>query len=201
MAPRRPPIVAQERRTRRRCSSRRRSESSATTCVPPDPPFSISVTCPADSRFCRVVCRRPVAASQNATRWRPAGATDQPLFLYYAPHLVHQPYEVPQRYLDAFAFIDVLERRQYHAMARRRRRRRRRRRPRPRRSARCTRTTCSPASTLVEPVGGPKGGREARRRSSHPHAASTHAASPHLRSCRLPTCVRAMPTAAAAVHE
>ena len=108
MAPRRPPIVAQERRTRRRCSSRRRSESSATTCVPPDPPFSISVTRPADSRFCRVVCRRPVAASQNATRWRPAGATDQPLFLYYAPHLVHQPYEVPQRYLDAFAFIDVL---------------------------------------------------------------------------------------------
>jgi arylsulfatase I/J len=42
--------------------------------------------------------------------------TSIPLFLYYAPHLVHQPLEVPQRYLDMFKFIDYEERQIYHAM-------------------------------------------------------------------------------------
>ena len=44
----------------------------------------------------------------------PAGAA--PLFLYYASHIAHQPYEVPPDYLAKFAFIDVEERRLYHAM-------------------------------------------------------------------------------------
>ncbi|XP_065826529.1 arylsulfatase J-like [Oscarella lobularis] len=39
-----------------------------------------------------------------------------PLFLYYAPHVAHTPYQVPQPYLDKFRFIDDDLRRVYHAM-------------------------------------------------------------------------------------
>lgn len=39
-----------------------------------------------------------------------------PLFLYYAPHIVHKPYQVPKKYLDKFDFIDDENRRFYHAM-------------------------------------------------------------------------------------
>ena len=39
-----------------------------------------------------------------------------PLFLYYAPHIVHKPYQVPKSYLDMFDFIDNDLRRVYHAM-------------------------------------------------------------------------------------
>ncbi len=39
-----------------------------------------------------------------------------PLFLYYAPHIVHDPLEVPQDYVDKFSFIDDLDRQHYHAM-------------------------------------------------------------------------------------
>ena len=38
------------------------------------------------------------------------------LFLYYAAHIVHKPYEVPAKYLDKFNFIDEPYRRVYHAM-------------------------------------------------------------------------------------
>ena len=39
-----------------------------------------------------------------------------PLFLYYAPHIVHTPYEVPEAYLKMFDFIDDKLRQVYHAM-------------------------------------------------------------------------------------
>ena len=39
-----------------------------------------------------------------------------PLFLYYAPHIVHSPYEVPDRYLKKFSFIDDKRRQVYAAM-------------------------------------------------------------------------------------
>ena len=39
-----------------------------------------------------------------------------PLFLYYAPHIVHTPLQVPQNYLDKFDFIENSRRRYYHAM-------------------------------------------------------------------------------------
>ena len=39
-----------------------------------------------------------------------------PLFLYYAPHIVHSPYEVPDRYLEKFSFIDDKRRQVYAAM-------------------------------------------------------------------------------------
>ena len=39
-----------------------------------------------------------------------------PLFLYYAPHIVHVPYQVPDQYLKKFDFIDNDIRRVYHAM-------------------------------------------------------------------------------------
>ena len=42
--------------------------------------------------------------------------TSKPLFLYYAPHIVHAPLQVPQTYLDMFRFIDNRDRRYYHAM-------------------------------------------------------------------------------------
>ena len=38
------------------------------------------------------------------------------LFLYYAAHIVHRPYEVPAKYLNKFNFIDEPYRRVYHAM-------------------------------------------------------------------------------------
>ena len=39
-----------------------------------------------------------------------------PLFLYYAAHIVHRPYEVPENYLKKFNFIDEPYRQVYHAM-------------------------------------------------------------------------------------
>ena len=39
-----------------------------------------------------------------------------PLFLYYAAHIVHRPYEVPENYLKKFDFIDEPYRQVYHAM-------------------------------------------------------------------------------------
>ena len=42
--------------------------------------------------------------------------TSTPLFLYYAPHIVHAPYEVPDRYLEKFSFIDDKSRQVYAAM-------------------------------------------------------------------------------------
>ena len=39
-----------------------------------------------------------------------------PLFLYYAPHLVHTLLQVPDTYLANFSFIDDTDRRYYHAM-------------------------------------------------------------------------------------
>ena len=39
-----------------------------------------------------------------------------PLFLYYAPHIVHTPLQVPDSYLSKFSFIDDQDRQYYHAM-------------------------------------------------------------------------------------
>ena len=39
-----------------------------------------------------------------------------PLFLYYAPHIVHTPLQVPDDYLNKFSFIDDKDRMYYHAM-------------------------------------------------------------------------------------
>jgi arylsulfatase A-like enzyme len=39
-----------------------------------------------------------------------------PLFLFWAPHAPHDPYQVPQNYLDKFANISVPERQYYAAM-------------------------------------------------------------------------------------
>ena len=39
-----------------------------------------------------------------------------PLFLYYAPHIVHAPYQVPDNYLEKFSFIDDKDRQIYAAM-------------------------------------------------------------------------------------
>lgn len=39
-----------------------------------------------------------------------------PLFLYYAPHIVHTPLQVPDSYLKKFSFIDNSDRQYYHAM-------------------------------------------------------------------------------------
>ena len=39
-----------------------------------------------------------------------------PLFLYYAPHIVHTPLQVPNSYLTKFSFIDNSDRKYYHAM-------------------------------------------------------------------------------------
>ena len=39
-----------------------------------------------------------------------------PLFLYYAPHIVHTPLQVPDDYLQKFSFIDDKDRMYYHAM-------------------------------------------------------------------------------------
>ena len=41
-----------------------------------------------------------------------------PLFLYYAPHLIHTPLQVPKHFLDQFSFIKDSDRRYYHAMVR-----------------------------------------------------------------------------------
>lgn len=47
-------------------------------------------------------------------------ATDPsvPFFFVWTPHAVHEPYEVPNSYLEKFAFIDVPVRRYYSAMVR-----------------------------------------------------------------------------------
>ena len=42
--------------------------------------------------------------------------TSEPLFLYYAPHIAHEPLQVPAAYEKKFAFIDNHDRRIYHAM-------------------------------------------------------------------------------------
>ena len=42
--------------------------------------------------------------------------SSKPLFLYYAPHIVHAPLEVPERYQQKFSFIDDHDRQIYHAM-------------------------------------------------------------------------------------
>jgi arylsulfatase I/J len=39
-----------------------------------------------------------------------------PLFLMLSTHSIHEPYEVPQRYLDKFSFVDVEVRQYYVAM-------------------------------------------------------------------------------------
>mmetsp|Transcript_14657 Transcript_14657/g.16265 ORF Transcript_14657/g.16265 Transcript_14657/m.16265 type:complete len:533 (+) Transcript_14657:62-1660(+) len=39
-----------------------------------------------------------------------------PLFLFWAPHSIHTPLEVPKEYVDKFSFIDNKSRRMYHAM-------------------------------------------------------------------------------------
>ena len=41
---------------------------------------------------------------------------NKPLFLYYAPHIVHTPLEVPDRYVNMFSFINDHDRQYYHAM-------------------------------------------------------------------------------------
>ena len=40
----------------------------------------------------------------------------KPFFIYYAPHIVHKPYQVPEKYLKMFDFIDNDLRKVYHAM-------------------------------------------------------------------------------------
>ena len=45
--------------------------------------------------------------------WQPE---DPPMFIFWAPHIVHTPLEVPQPFLDKFAFIDDPTRQIYHAM-------------------------------------------------------------------------------------
>ena len=42
--------------------------------------------------------------------------TSAPLFLYYAPHIVHTPLEVPDSYVKKFSFIQDKDRQIYHAM-------------------------------------------------------------------------------------
>ena len=39
-----------------------------------------------------------------------------PLFLYYAPHIVHAPLQVPESYVSKFSFIPDHDRQYYHAM-------------------------------------------------------------------------------------
>mmetsp|Transcript_13788 Transcript_13788/g.50210 ORF Transcript_13788/g.50210 Transcript_13788/m.50210 type:complete len:561 (+) Transcript_13788:81-1763(+) len=41
---------------------------------------------------------------------------DTPLFMFWAPHSVHSPLEVPKQYWDRFDFIDTPARRDYHAL-------------------------------------------------------------------------------------
>lgn len=43
--------------------------------------------------------------------------SSSPLFLYYAPHIVHNPLQVPDTYANQFNFIDDHDRQYYHAMA------------------------------------------------------------------------------------
>jgi arylsulfatase I/J len=41
---------------------------------------------------------------------------DVPFFLFWAPHAPHDPYEVPDEFLNKFSFIDQIERKFYSAM-------------------------------------------------------------------------------------
>lgn len=41
---------------------------------------------------------------------------ETPLFMYWAPHSVHSPLEVPETYWDSYDFIDQPSRRTYHAL-------------------------------------------------------------------------------------
>eukprot|EP01060_Flectonema_neradi_P009953 TRINITY_DN1710_c0_g1_i5.p1 TRINITY_DN1710_c0_g1~~TRINITY_DN1710_c0_g1_i5.p1 ORF type:complete len:526 (+),score=134.78 TRINITY_DN1710_c0_g1_i5:465-2042(+) len=41
---------------------------------------------------------------------------DPPLFIFWAPHIVHAPLQVPQPYVDKFSFINDPPRQMYHAM-------------------------------------------------------------------------------------
>jgi arylsulfatase B len=45
-----------------------------------------------------------------------SAAPDTPLFLFWAPHAPHDPYEVPAAYLEKFSSIDVVRRQYYTAM-------------------------------------------------------------------------------------
>ena len=68
------------------------------------------------------------ASTLNGTKYEEALSADRllpivnnhdastPLFLYYAPHIVHSPYEVPDSYLEKFSFIDYKPRQIYAAM-------------------------------------------------------------------------------------
>ena len=53
---------------------------------------------------------------EQALRVLDAHDPAQPLFLYYAAHIAHQPYEVPASYNSSFAFIPDPQRQLYHAM-------------------------------------------------------------------------------------
>lgn len=52
----------------------------------------------------------------NVLRDHAALSSEVPLFLFWSMHLVHMPLEVPQAWLDKFAFIDDEHRRLGHAM-------------------------------------------------------------------------------------
>ena len=45
-----------------------------------------------------------------------SAADTRPLFLVWAMHLVHMPLQVPEAFLDRFAFVDDEHRRSMHAM-------------------------------------------------------------------------------------
>eukprot|EP00729_Bicosta_minor_P015561 gene15561-25783_t len=45
-----------------------------------------------------------------------ASQKDAPLFLFYSPHIVHEPLQVPKYKYDEFEFIPFERRRRYHAM-------------------------------------------------------------------------------------
>jgi arylsulfatase I/J len=57
----------------------------------------------------RVIESHAAASNTNAE-------LPHPLFLFYAAHVAHQPYEVPESYNQSFAFIPDGQRRAYHAM-------------------------------------------------------------------------------------
>jgi len=44
-----------------------------------------------------------------------ASDPSEPLFVFWSPHSVHQPYEAPQQWVDKFSFIDVPARKLYAA--------------------------------------------------------------------------------------
>ena len=59
--------------------------------------------------------------AQEAIRTIDAHDTSRPLFLFWAPHIVHAPLQVPQVYIDKFDFMEKTDKPQhqrqiYHAM-------------------------------------------------------------------------------------